>query len=118
MGGDEDDRSGNKAAHPERWTRRACKDSQWKIEEGHTRLKVQESFLYAENWILFSTYPGWLQTVFEILTGLFEQVGLKTNVRKKVGMVCHSCQAVGVRSDEAYTRRMTGAVRSYKERQR
>ena len=56
--------------------------------------------------------------MFDMLKGLFDRVGLKTNVRKKVGMVCHSCQAVGVRSDEAYTRRMTGAVRSYKERQR
>ena len=98
MGGDENDRSGNKAAHPERWTRRACKDSQWKIEEGHTRLKVQESFLYAENWILFSTYPGWLQTVFEILTGLFDQVGLKTNVRKTVGIVFLTFRAVGEQS--------------------
>ena len=40
------------------------------------------------------------------------------NVQKTVGVVCHSCRAVGVREDEAYTRRMTGAGSSYKERWR
>ena len=33
-------------------------------------------------------------------------------------MVCHPCRAAGVREDEVYTRKMTGAGRSYKERQR
>ena len=53
-----------------------------------------------------------------MLMGIFDRVGMKTNVRKTVGMVCHPCRAVGVQADEAYTRRITGAGRSYKERQR
>ena len=32
-------------------------------------------------------------------------------------MVCHPCRAAGVQADEAYTRRMTGVGRNYKERQ-
>ena len=40
------------------------------------------------------------------------------NVLKTVGMVCRPCRAVGVRSDEGYTRRMTGVEQNYKERNR
>ena len=58
-----------------------------------------------------STNPGWLQTVFNTLTGLFDQVGLKTNVHKTVGVVCQPCQAAGIREYEAYNRRMTGTGR-------
>ena len=65
----------------------------------HTQLKVKEAFLYADNGILASTNLGWIQTVFDILTGLFDQMGLKTNVNKTVGMVCHPCRAAGVRAD-------------------
>ena len=54
----------------------------------------------------------------ETLTGLFDRVGLRTNVSKTMGMVCRPCQAAGVRVDEAYTRQMTGEGRSFKERQR
>ena len=65
-----------------------------------------------------STNPGWLHTAFYTLTVFFNWVGRKKNVNKTVGMLCHPCQAAGVRADEAYTRRMTGAESSYKERQR
>ena len=61
---------------------------------------------------------GWLKSIFYTLTGLFDWVGLQTKVRKTVGMVCKLFHAVGVRSDEAYTRRMMGEGRSFKERQR
>ena len=54
------------------------------------------------------TDPVWLQTTFYMLTGLFYWVGLKTNVKKTVGMVCHACRVVKVWVDEAYTRWMTG----------
>ena len=46
-----------------------------------------------------STNLGWIQTEFDMLTGLFDRVGLKKNVKKTVGMVCHLCQAAGVRAD-------------------
>ena len=56
--------------------------------------------------------------MFDTLTWISYWVRLKKNLQKKVGMVCHSCRAVRVREDEAYTRRMPGAGSSYKERWR
>ena len=55
---------------------------------------------------------------FDTLTGLFDWVVLQTNVRKTVEMVFRPCWAAGVRADEAYTRRMMGYRRSFKDRQR
>ena len=65
-----------------------------------------------------STDPGWIQLEFDTLTGIFDRVGLRTNVRKTVGMVCRLCRAARVRSDEAYTWIMTGKERIFKERKR
>ena len=67
--------------------------------------------------MVVSTDLGWLNTAFDTLTGLFDWVGMKTNFKKTVGVVCHPCRAFGVQADEAYTRRMTGEGSSYKERQ-
>ena len=86
-------------------------------KEGHIRLKVKAEFFYADNGMVASTNPGCIQTVFDTLTGIFDQVGLNKNVRKIVGMVLRPCQAAEVRADKAYTRRMKGLGRSYKERQ-
>ena len=80
-------------------------------------MKVQENIFYAYDGMVASTDPGWIQTAFDTLTGIFDWVGLKKNVRKTIGMFCHPCRADRVRADEAYTRRMTGAGRIYKERQ-
>ena len=79
--------------------------------------KVSENF-HAENGMVGSTYTGWIQSEFNIPTRIFDQVGLQTNVYNTVGMVCRPFQAAGVRADEAYTRRMTGEGRSFKEWQR
>ena len=87
-----------------RRTIRARDDGQRRTEEGHTYLKVQEAFFCADNGMVASTYLGWINTVFEMLKGLFDWAGLKKNVRKTVGMVCNPCHAVGVWEDEAYTR--------------
>ena len=65
-----------------------------------------------------STNLGWLHTAFDTLTGLFDWVGLKTNIRKAMGMVFHPCHAARVKEYKAYTWWMTGAGRSYMERQR
>ena len=68
--------------------------------------------------MLAYTIPIWLQTTFDTLTGLFDWVGLNTNVRKTVGMVCHPCRAVRVWADKAHNQKMTGVERNYKEIQR
>ena len=47
---------------------------------GHTRLKVQTELFYADNKMLSSTDPVWFQTAFDMLKGLFDWVGLKTNL--------------------------------------
>ena len=59
------------------------KGRRW-TEEG---LKVQEAIFCAYDGMVASTNPRWLQTEFDVLLGLFERVGLKTNVRKTVGVV-------------------------------
>ena len=65
-----------------------------------------------------STNPGWPQTESKTLTGLFDWVRLKANVKDTIEMVCHPCSAAGVWSYKDYTYRMTGVGRIYKEQQR
>ena len=59
---------------------------------------MKAKFFYAENGMLSSTDPGWLHTVFDTLTALFEQVVLGENVKKTVGMVYHLYWAAEVRA--------------------
>ena len=92
-------------------------DGRRQAEKGHQRLTVNSALLYDNSGMVESTDPGWLQLAFETMMWLFDRVGLWTNVRKTVGMVCRICRSDGVRADEDYTRRMTGEGRSFKERQ-
>ena len=69
---------------------------------------VKVDFFYADKGLVDSTDPGWLQSAFDTLTGIFDRVGLRTNVLKTVGMVCRPCRAAGVRANEAYTQSMKG----------
>ena len=79
---------------------------------------MQSVFFYTYNGMVASTDLGWTQNAFGTLTGIFDQVGLKTNVQKKMGMVCHPCHTVEVQAEESYTWQMIGVRRDYKERQR
>ena len=54
---------------------------------------------------------------FGILKGIFDRVGLRTNVQKTVGFLFRPCRAAGVRVDEAYTRSITVEGGIFKERQ-
>ena len=60
----------------------------------------------------------WLQGVFSTLVGLFNRVGMYTNVGKTVSMVCCPCQAAGNQSEVTYRRGMKGESPSYQERQK
>ena len=51
-----------------------------------------------------------------MLTGIFNWVVLRTNVCKTTGLVCWTCEAARVPSAEAYTWRMKGEGRSFKEK--
>ena len=59
--------------------------------------------------------PRWIQGAFNTLVGLFGRVGMRTNVRKTVGMVCRPCQAAGNLSEAVYGRRIMGEVPTYRE---
>ena len=76
----------------------------------------QAALFYAEDGMVASSDPGWLQGTFNTLVGLFDRVGLRNNVRKTVGMVCHPCQAAGNLTTEAYRKRVMGVGRTYRER--
>ena len=62
--------------------------------------------------------PHWIQWEFNFLVGLFERVGLRTNVGKMVSMTCRPCPMAGNQLEEAYGRKMTGGVAKYWERQK
>ena len=66
------------------------------------------SVFYADSGMVAYTNPRWLQTVFDMLIGIFYRVGLKINLRKTEGVVCHPFRAAGLRADKAYIRQMTG----------
>ena len=81
------------------------------LEEGEKRGgegRHQAAFFYADDGMVASSEPRWLQWAFDALVSLFEQVGLRKNFGKTVSMVCRPCQAARTQSEEAYTRKMTG----------
>ena len=78
----------------------------------------QNALFYWDDGTVASSDPRWLQCVFITLVGLFDRVGLRTNVGKTISMVCHPCQAVGTQLEAAYGQRMTGEGPSYRERQK
>ena len=47
----------------------------------------QNALFYADNGMVASSDPRWLQGAFSTLVGLFDRVGLRNNVGKTVGMV-------------------------------
>ena len=64
--------------------------------------------LLVEGRMVASRSLVWVQSEFETLTGIFDRVGLRTNIHKIVGIVCRSFREVKVRTDKAYTRWMIG----------
>ena len=77
----------------------------------------QAALFYADNGMVAFSEPCWLQDVFSTLVGIFNRVGLRTNVGKTVGMVYRPCHAAGTQLEAAYGQQMTGEGTSYQERQ-
>ena len=75
----------------------------------------QVALFYADDGMVASSDPRWLQGAFNTLVGMFDKVGLWENVGKTVDMVCHPCQAAGNLSTAAYGRRVTGEGPTYRE---
>ena len=66
------------------------------------------AYLYADNRLLVSTRSHWLHRAFDVLTEMFDPVGLHINARKTVSMALQPCYTIGGHSTEAYSLRMTG----------
>ena len=62
---------------------------------------------YADDGMVASSDPRWLQGAFNTLVGLFDRVVLRKNFGKTVGIVFCPCQAAGNQLEAAYGRRMT-----------
>ena len=48
---------------------------------------------YANDGMVVSSDPAWIQGAFSALVAIFDRVGLRTNVNKTVSMACHPCRA-------------------------
>ena len=59
----------------------------------------QNALFYVEDGMIASSELQWLQGAFSTLVGLFDMMGLRTNVGKTVRMIFHLCQAVGNQSE-------------------
>ena len=98
------------------WVNGIAEEAEVRGETGREG-RNESTLFYANDNMVVSSDPAWLQGAFTALVGIFDRVGLMTNVGKTVRMVCHPCQA-GARNttEEAYGRRITGGG-SYAERQ-
>ena len=76
------------------------------------------TYFYANNVIVASPQPERMQRAFDVLTGLFDRVRLRTKTQKTVIMDCYPCHTPGRMSVEAHKRRTMGTEPTFWERQR
>ena len=75
------------------------------------------AYFYADNGVVASSQPERLQRAFDVLTGLFDWVSLRTNKERTVVVVCQPCHAPGRMLKEAYKRRTTEIGPTFREHQ-
>eukprot|EP00984_Skeletonema_dohrnii_P025747 scaffold14935_cov92-Skeletonema_dohrnii-CCMP3373.AAC.1 len=75
---------------------------------------IEASLFYADDGYIASTDAGLLQRSVDVLTALFDRVGLKTNVAKTKVMTCVDARIRVRQSDEVYYNSRHG-FRSAKE---
>ena len=75
------------------WLQLATQKAERRGEQGREG-RHQAALFYADDGMIASSDPRWLQWAFTILVGLFDRVGLNTNQRKTVSMACRPCSAV------------------------
>ena len=90
------------------------RDTGYRGREG----RHQAALFYADDSMVASSDPRWLQWDSATLVRLFDRVELKTNVGKTVSMTCRPCPAARNQSEEVYGRLMTGEKLTYLERKR
>ena len=82
------------------------------LEQEIQRLVVNFCSKYG---ILESTRETWIQWDFDVMTEMFDRIGLHTNVGNTVSMECQPCFTIGGHSTESYGLRMTGEGLTYWE---
>ena len=75
-------------------------------------------YFYADGGLVVSTQTEKLQRLFDVLTDLFDQVGLQMIVQKTVSISCWPYHAPVGMLEVAYARWTPGVVPKYRERQR
>ena len=76
------------------------------------------AYFYTDEGLVALTQPERLQRAVDVLTGLFDRVGLRTNTEKTVGVVCQTYHAPGGMLEASYARRVTRKGPKFRERQR
>ena len=99
------------------WLQLATQAAERRGERGREG-RHQAALFYADDGILASSDPWWLQWAFTQLVGLFDIVGLKTKCKKTVSMTCRPCSTPINRSEETYGHTMTGDGLTPRERKR
>ena len=89
------------------WVTLAIEDAEKRGERGKEG-RHQSALFYEDDGVAASSDPRWIKWAFKSLVGLFERVGLRTNVGNTVSIVCRPCSAAGNQSEAAYGRKMTG----------
>ena len=74
----------------------------------------QAALFYADNGMVALPESRWIQGAFSTLFGLFDRVGLQTNVRKTIRMVCYPHQAAENQSEAAHGRQITWKGTTYR----
>ena len=76
-----------------------------------------EEYFYADSGLVTSTQTERLLRAFNLLTCLFDRVGLSTNMWKMVIIYCQTFHKPGKILVEAYERQMMGTGPTFQERQ-
>ena len=74
------------------WVTLAVTEAETRGERGREG-RHQAALFYADDGMIASSDPQWLQWAFTQLVGLFDMVGLNTNTGKTVSMACRPCTA-------------------------
>ena len=73
-------------------------------------IHIIASFFYMDCGLITSTCPYWIQWAVDVLTEIFEWVGMWENYGNTVGLVFQICHIFVRNSDTAYGQWMTGKV--------
>ena len=95
------------------WVTLAVEEAETQGERGREG-RHQAALFYADDGMVALSDPRWLQWAFNTLVGLFDRVGLHTNLGKTVSMTCRPRQTTGNQSEVAYRRKIKGEGSTYR----